>query len=234
MPQDMLRVQLDDRALFLDRWRALLLQALRGAAAAGSTRTAGSCAGSSNDTWTGRASPESAAYRLVREFRQRVGELAFTPLFADVRKVDPAYPATTGRGGGGPAVGAGDGAAARTCCHRSSATGRTCCWRRRTAPSPTRSRPAGRSPRTPGAASTRPHPAPALARGAATGALARPACAALAGDAHMPRVQAAGLRGVAAHGGLAGTRGARATSTCPVGRAGTPCRRTTATCTRRG
>ena len=42
-------------------------------------------------TWTGRASTDSAAYRIVREFRAHVGELAFAPLVERVRQVDPEY-----------------------------------------------------------------------------------------------------------------------------------------------
>ena len=49
-----------------------------------------------NDDWTGRASPGSAAYRLVREFRLQVGELAFAPIFSEVRKVDPTISVVAG------------------------------------------------------------------------------------------------------------------------------------------
>lgn len=100
-PRDMLRVQLDDRALFLARWRDLLLRALAGADAGASPERA-TLRRVVETTWTGRASPESAAYRLVREFRQRVAELAFTPMLAETRSVDPALPPTAGRGGEGP------------------------------------------------------------------------------------------------------------------------------------
>lgn len=99
-PRDMLRVQLDDRALFLERWRALLLRTLSPGAVAGSD-TRRELQRVVNDDWTGRASPQSAAYRLVREFRLQVGELAFAPIFADVRKVDPTISAVAGRGGEG-------------------------------------------------------------------------------------------------------------------------------------
>jgi penicillin amidase len=68
-PADMLRIQLDDRALFLQRWHDLLLQLLDADAIALHPRRA--------DfrtvllTWNGHASVDSAAYRLVRGFRDR-------------------------------------------------------------------------------------------------------------------------------------------------------------------
>lgn len=99
-PRDMLRVQLDDRALFLERWRTLLLGALSPGAVAGADRRR-ELQRVVHDTWSGRASPESTAYRLVREFRLQVGELAFAPVFAEVRKVDPTVSVTAGRGGEG-------------------------------------------------------------------------------------------------------------------------------------
>jgi penicillin amidase len=55
-----------------------------------------------NETWTGRASVNSAAYRIVREFRSHVGELAFAPLVERVRQIDAAYSPTTARSGEGP------------------------------------------------------------------------------------------------------------------------------------
>lgn len=67
---DMLAIQLDDRALFLAPWRALLLRLLNSAAAAGDARRdelrrvvqAGGR----------RAAVDDAGYRLVREFRREV------------------------------------------------------------------------------------------------------------------------------------------------------------------
>jgi penicillin amidase len=91
---DMLAVHLDDRALFLERWRQLLLQTLTDAAVGGSDgrreyrRLVG-------EAWTGRASVDSVAYRLVRQFRGKVTELAMAPFVARVRALDPEYPATT-------------------------------------------------------------------------------------------------------------------------------------------
>jgi penicillin amidase len=100
-PADMLAVQLDDRAIFLERWRTLLLQVLSDPQTA-PTEDRRELRRLLERTWTGRASVDSAAYRLVREFRQRSGELVFTPLLAGVRAIDPAYPVTSGRVGEGP------------------------------------------------------------------------------------------------------------------------------------
>jgi penicillin amidase len=88
--RDMMRVQLDDRAIFLARWRELMLRAL---SAPGVRNSDGR-----NDllrvvrtTWTGMASADSAAYRIVRDFRTHVAELAYAPLIARIRQVDPEY-----------------------------------------------------------------------------------------------------------------------------------------------
>jgi penicillin amidase len=99
--RDMLDVQLDDRAIFLSRWRDLLLHTLSAPGVEDSEprrelrRVVG-------ETWTGRASVDSAAYRIVKEFRLRVGELAFAPLTERIRRVDAGYSAASARGGEGP------------------------------------------------------------------------------------------------------------------------------------
>ena len=67
-PRDLLAVQLDDRALFLERWRGLLLGALNPAAVQGHPRR-GELRRLVETTWTGRAAVDSAAYRAVRAFR---------------------------------------------------------------------------------------------------------------------------------------------------------------------
>jgi len=99
--RDMLAVQLDDRAIFLSAWRYLLLDTLSapGAANSAARRELNRVV---SELATGRASIDSASYRLVREFRTHVAELAFAPLVARIRKVDPEYPAGVGRGGEGP------------------------------------------------------------------------------------------------------------------------------------
>jgi penicillin amidase len=100
-PRDMLGVQLDDRAIFLSRWRDLLLQTLS-APGVGDSEARRELRRVVGETWTGRASVASPAYRIVREFRLRTGELAFAPLTERIRRVDAEYSAATARGGEGP------------------------------------------------------------------------------------------------------------------------------------
>ena len=64
-PADMLRIQLDDRAVFLSRWRALLLQLLDTQSVTGKPRRAQFRQLLSE--WSGHASVDSVGYRLVRE-----------------------------------------------------------------------------------------------------------------------------------------------------------------------
>jgi penicillin amidase len=70
-PTDMLAVQLDDHAVFLARWRTLLLHELTpvalGGHAARSELRAVVATG-----WTGRADTASAAYRIVHDYRDTV------------------------------------------------------------------------------------------------------------------------------------------------------------------
>lgn len=67
-PADMLAIQLDDRALFLERWRKLLLDTLTPEAVAADPKRK-EMRRLVETTWTGRASVDSVAYRLVRSFR---------------------------------------------------------------------------------------------------------------------------------------------------------------------
>jgi len=78
-PRDLLAVQLDDRALFLERWRGVLLGALTPKAVAADPRRR-ELRRLVETTWTGRASVDSAAYRLVRVFRRQLMEQVFTAL----------------------------------------------------------------------------------------------------------------------------------------------------------
>jgi penicillin G amidase len=95
----MMRVHLDDRAILMEGWRDLALDALKSASAtAGRTEFARLV----ETTWTGRASIDSVGYRLVRQFRARAAELAWSPFSAKVRAVDPGFPATPGRSLEGP------------------------------------------------------------------------------------------------------------------------------------
>ena len=83
---DMLGVQLDDRAVFLARWRDLLLEALTPESVATDPRRAE--ARRQVEAWGGRASIDSVAYRLVRAFRMRVSRAVFDPLLAPCHEAD--------------------------------------------------------------------------------------------------------------------------------------------------
>jgi len=83
-PADMLGIQLDDRALFLERWRQLLLDLLDEPALEGHpprARFREQVAG-----WVPRASVDSVGYRLVRGFRWRVRDRVFDMLVTPVRE----------------------------------------------------------------------------------------------------------------------------------------------------
>lgn len=90
----MLDVQMDDTALFLDRWRTLALTTLDSRAATGGASLQGSRAEFRrlvDSTWTGRASPESVAYRLVRTFRAQVLRSVLGFVTAPARAKDPSF-----------------------------------------------------------------------------------------------------------------------------------------------
>ena len=81
---DMLAIQLDDRALFLDRWQALLVATLDDDAIRGETTRAEFRR--LVDKWLPRAAPESVGFRLVRAFRREVRRRAFDMLTTPVRE----------------------------------------------------------------------------------------------------------------------------------------------------
>jgi len=83
----MLALQLDDRALFLDRWQRLLLETLE--AAPGSARHSELRALVA--AWGARAEVDSVGYRAVRAFRLEVARLALGPLTAACRQLDPGF-----------------------------------------------------------------------------------------------------------------------------------------------
>ncbi|HXQ64397.1 MAG TPA: penicillin acylase family protein [Steroidobacteraceae bacterium] len=88
-PTDMLAVQLDDAAVFLDRWRARLVALLDGPATAGHPRREEFRA--VLGTWSGHAAVDDAAYRLVRAFRTEVERRVFYALIAPARAQNPAF-----------------------------------------------------------------------------------------------------------------------------------------------
>jgi penicillin amidase len=97
-PQDMLRLQLEDRALFLERWRELLLRTIPISAPA----SRGEFRRLIDTGWTGRASPDSVGYRLVREFRTAFVRDVMTALTMAATDVDPTFDYTRSLRGEGP------------------------------------------------------------------------------------------------------------------------------------
>jgi penicillin amidase len=88
-PSDMLAVQLDDRAVFLARWRDLLLNVLSPDAIAADEQRA--AVRQIVEVWGGTAAIDSAGYRFVREWRQTVASLALQPLVAELEEADPRF-----------------------------------------------------------------------------------------------------------------------------------------------
>jgi len=88
-PRDLLAVQLDDRALFLQAWHTILMDTLTPAVAGARAdraelrRLAG--------TWEGRAAVDAVSYRIVREFRQAVRALVCAPIFAACQEAMPEF-----------------------------------------------------------------------------------------------------------------------------------------------
>ncbi|MGB7905530.1 MAG: penicillin acylase family protein, partial [Steroidobacteraceae bacterium] len=85
---DMLRIQLDDRALFLVRWRDLLLglldaDAVRGQPARAALRR-------HVETWDPRAATGAVGYRLVRDFHVGLERRTFDALTIPARVAHPA------------------------------------------------------------------------------------------------------------------------------------------------
>jgi penicillin amidase len=104
-PADMLSIQLEDRALFLERWRKLLLEAIPAPGSrppdSGSARRV-EFRRLVDSEWTGRASPNSVGYRLVKEFRTLFVRRVMTSLTAPAKAVDPDFDYTRLLRGEGP------------------------------------------------------------------------------------------------------------------------------------
>ncbi|AOS43953.1 Acyl-homoserine lactone acylase QuiP precursor [Lacunisphaera limnophila] len=88
-PADLLAIQLDDRALFLARWQKALLTVLTDEAVA--ARSARGDLREAVRAWDGRASVDSAAYRLVRLWRLKLAARAFAPFFDRAGATEPRF-----------------------------------------------------------------------------------------------------------------------------------------------
>ena len=86
-PQRMLNLQLDDRALFLEPWHRLMVAALSSPHVARGSRIE-ELIRHTRDSWTGRASVDSVAYLMVREWRSQVAQRALLPLVASCARAD--------------------------------------------------------------------------------------------------------------------------------------------------
>ena len=88
-PADMLAIELDDRAVFLSRWRSLLLHLLTLESVKGHVQRAQFLHYVQN--WGGKAATDSVGYRLVRDFRAQVDQMVFGALTAPCKKIDPDF-----------------------------------------------------------------------------------------------------------------------------------------------
>ena len=84
--RDLFAIQLDNRSIFLDRWRTVFLDALTADATAASPARA-EARQLVESAWTGRASADSVAYRLVRTFRLAASRMAMDALTSGLRDV---------------------------------------------------------------------------------------------------------------------------------------------------
>ncbi|MBK7902552.1 MAG: penicillin acylase family protein [Proteobacteria bacterium] len=83
----MLRIQLDDRAVFLERWQALLVGLLDRASVAQHPARAAML--EQVVRWEARASETSVGYRLVRVFHKTLERRVFEALTLPVRAAHP-------------------------------------------------------------------------------------------------------------------------------------------------
>ncbi|HEX2253050.1 MAG TPA: penicillin acylase family protein [Thermoanaerobaculia bacterium] len=87
---DMRALQMDDRALFLERWKDLLLEdVLTPEAVAGNPRRAEFRRQVA--AWEGRAAVDSVAFRLVRAYRLVLAQELFDHLTRELREKDPSF-----------------------------------------------------------------------------------------------------------------------------------------------
>ncbi len=88
-PADFLNIQLDDRAVFLERWHQLLLNTLT-PEIVGRKKNRGELRQLA-EKWEGRSSVDSVSYTLTRTFRDAVMRRVFTPIFAGCVDANPDF-----------------------------------------------------------------------------------------------------------------------------------------------
>ncbi len=87
--EDFMDIQLDNRAVFLDRWQALALATLDDAGLARDERMREADVLVAN--WGGRAAVDSVGYRIVKAFRLATLDRAMAPLIAPAVKKDAKF-----------------------------------------------------------------------------------------------------------------------------------------------
>lgn len=87
--KDMLRIQLDDKAVFLERWQKLLLETLNEEAVKDNAKRADMRKFVAD--WGGEASTESVGFRAVRTFRRKLLAQLCDVLGAPARKLDEGF-----------------------------------------------------------------------------------------------------------------------------------------------
>jgi penicillin amidase len=90
--KDMLRIQLDDKAVFLDRWQKLLLETLTGEAIESNPSRIE--LRKQVENWGGAASTDSVGFRAVRQFRRKLLAQIGDVLGSPARKLDPDFQLT--------------------------------------------------------------------------------------------------------------------------------------------
>jgi penicillin amidase len=88
-PRDLLDIALDDRALFLARWRRLLLGTLTSPVAG--TRSSRAEMRALVENGGGRADVDSVGYRLVQAFHEAIVRRVLDPIFAPCLAADPGF-----------------------------------------------------------------------------------------------------------------------------------------------
>jgi penicillin amidase len=94
--RDLLAIQLDTSAAFLERWRALLLGVL-GAEAVRDSPARAEFREIVDRGWTGQVRPDSAAYRLVRAFREVASARVIAFALSECYEADLSFDYTTVR-----------------------------------------------------------------------------------------------------------------------------------------
>ena len=92
-PRDLLAIQLDTSADFLDRWRNLILRTLADGVAGDAERA--EFHDIVANSWSGKAAADSAAYRLTRTFRDIVSERVIEFVLAECYEADASFNYTT-------------------------------------------------------------------------------------------------------------------------------------------